>query len=184
MRQGKLIVLSGPSGVGKDAVLQQLLAQDKSIVKIVSATTRPPRFGEIDGVDYRFISQAQFERGIEVGEFLEYAKYGENYYGTPLASISETRALGKHVLLKIEVQGAKDIRKLIPEAVLLFLAPPDLDELERRLRGRGTDTEDAIQLRLEIAADELAHALHYDQVIVNVNIDEAVSEMRRVIGSG
>ena len=178
-----VFIISAPSGSGKSTLVNLLLLEVGQLRFSVSYTTRQPRGQEKHGESYYFVSRDDFEMRLERGEFLEHAKYGENYYGTPLASISETRALGKNVLLKIEVQGAKDIRKLVPEAILLFLAPPDLEELERRLRGRGTDSEDAIQRRLEIAADELAHAMHYDHVIVNVNIDEAVSELKRWIGS-
>src|SRR5262249_2648333 len=148
--RGRLFVVSGPSGVGKDAVLERLFERMSGIVRSVSATTRAPRPGERDGVDYHFLTQDQFERGKERRFFLEWARYGDHCYGTPREKADELRARGLDVILKIEVQGAASVRELAPDAILIFIQPPSLTELERRLRGRGTDAEERIQARLEI----------------------------------
>jgi guanylate kinase len=180
-RYGRLFVVSGPSGVGKDAVLERLLARVLGIVRSVSATTRARRPDETDGADYQFVTREQFEAGIARDHFLEYARYGENLYGTPRAGVEALRAQGQDVILKIEVQGAQEIRRLVPDAVLIFLQPPSLAELERRLRGRGTDTEASLQERLAIAQQELACIPAYDYLITNDNIDDAVETFRAVI---
>lgn len=180
-RMGRLFVVSGPSGVGKDAVLDRLPEQIGGIARSVSATTRLPRTAETDGVDYHFVSVAEFEAGIAKGKFLEYARYGENYYGTPLDRVTEQRCNGLDVILKIEVQGAQDVKRLVPDAVLVFIQPPSFDELERRLRGRATDSEEKIQCRLEIARAEMACIPHYDYLITNDDLDTAVDTLRAVL---
>jgi guanylate kinase len=180
-RQGKLFVVSGPSGVGKDTVLDKLFPLLPGVVRSVSATTRAPRPGETDGVDYHFFTREQFERGITEGFFLEYAQYGDNFYGTPRDRVEEQRRQGLDVILKIEVQGAQDIRRLVSDALLIFIQPPSLHALEQRLRGRGTDGEEKIQQRLDIARKELACIPHYDFLITNDKLDTAVDTLRSVI---
>jgi guanylate kinase len=180
-RYGRLFVVSGPSGVGKDVVLERLFARVPGVVRSVSATTRALRPGETDGVDYHFLTQEQFEAGIARDYFLEYARYGEDLYGTPRDKVEELRARGQDVILKIEVQGAQEIRRLVPDAVLIFIQPPSLAELERRLRGRGTDSEARIRERLAIAPQELACIHAYDYLITNDTIDDAVDIFRAVI---
>ena len=142
--RGQLIVLSGPSGVGKSTVISELLGQRQDIHFSVSFTTRQPRVGEADGVNYHFVDRAEFERMISAGELLEYAEYVGNYYGTSLKVIQEKVAAGTDVLLDIEVQGAAKVRAKCPEAVLIFIIPPSFEELSRRLRGRNTDSVSAL----------------------------------------
>lgn len=178
---GRLFVVSGPSGVGKDTVLDCLFQQVPGLTRSVSATTRPPREYEIDGVDYFFISPAEFERRIGDGCFLEYAGYGENYYGTPVAGVAELRGRGLDVVLKIEVQGALQVRKIVADAVLVFIQPPSPEELERRLRARATDTEEKIDSRLERARAEMACIPRYDYLITNDDLNSAVDSLRAVI---
>jgi guanylate kinase len=180
-RQGKLFVVSGPSGVGKDAVLEKLFPLLPGVVRSVSATTRAPRDGEEDGVDYHFITREQFGKGIAEDYFLEYAQYGDNFYGTPRDKVDEQRAQGLDVILKIEVQGAFDVRRLAPDAILVFIQPPSQEELERRLRGRGTDSDEKIRQRLDIAQTELACVSHYDYLVTNDRLDYAVDTLRAVI---
>lgn len=182
-RRGGLFVVSGPSGVGKDAVLERLFARPDvgGVARSVSATTRAPRQGETDGVDYHFLTRAQFEAGAGGGTFLEHAEYGGNLYGTPREGVEAQRARGHDVILKIEVKGADLVRRLAPDAVLVFLAPPSLDVLEARLRKRGTDDEASVRRRLAIAQDELACASRYDYIITNDTLDEAVDALRAVI---
>lgn len=178
---GRLFVVSGPSGVGKDAVLERLFAETPGVVRSVSATTRAPRPGEVDGRDYHFLSREQFEAGIAGDFFFEYARYGENFYGTPREKVAEQRACGLDVILKIEVQGAQAVRLLAPDAVLVFIAPPSLEELERRLRGRGTDSEARIAERLAIAQSELACIPDYDYLIINNVLTKAVETLRAIL---
>ena len=147
----------------------------------VSATTRKPREGEQEGVNYYFLSKRAFKAKIERGEFLEWAEYAGNFYGTPLASVNEHRALGEQVLLEIEVQGAAQVREKVPDAVLVFIAPPSLEELERRLRNRGTDSEEAIARRLEAAKRELPLQDDYDVVIINDDLDVAANELIDIV---
>lgn len=180
-RQGKLFVVSGPSGVGKDAVLDKLFPRLDGVVRSVSATTRAPREGEKDGVDYHFFTREQFGEGITKDFFLEYAQYGDNFYGTPGDKVEVQRAQGLDVILKIEVQGALDVRRLVPDAILIFIQPPSVEELERRLRGRGTDSEERIQKRLDIALTELACIPHYDYLIMNDALETAADTLRAVI---
>ncbi len=183
--QGNLIVLSGPSGVGKDAVLAPLFAADTCpprLRRCITATTRAPRPGEIDGVDYFFLSREDFERRIGEGFFLEHASYAGRSYGTPNWWVQAEMAGGNDVLLKIDVQGALQVRARAPGAVLIFIAPPSETELERRLHGRdqGADPEDLAR-RLAIARGELALAPRYDYLVVNDRIDRAVEDLRAII---
>lgn len=183
--RGNLIVLSGPSGVGKDAILAPLFSaavRPPWLRRCITATTRPPRPGEIAGQDYFFLSREEFERRVREGFFLEYARYADRYYGTPLGWVEAERAAGNDVLLKIDVQGALQVRKRAPDAVLVFIAPPSADELERRLRGRDPGAEPAdLAQRLAIARDELAHAGRYDYLIVNERIPEVVDAVRAIV---
>lgn len=179
--RGQLIVLSGPSGVGKSTVIARLLASRPDIYFSVSYTTRAPRPGEQDGVNYNFVSRAEFERMIADGELLEYAEYVGNYYGTSLKVIQDKLAHGTDVLLDIEVQGAAKVRERCPEAVLVFILPPSPRILAERLRGRSTDSEDVIALRLERARAECRESLSYDYIVVNDDVDHAAHELRAIL---
>ena len=183
--RGSLIVLSGPSGVGKDAVLAPLFSAETCpprLRRCITATTRAPRPGEIEGVDYFFLSREEFERRIAEGFFLEHATYAGRSYGTPRWWVEAEVAGGNDVLLKIDVQGALQVRSQAPEAVLVFIAPPSVEELERRLRGRdpGADPDDLAR-RLAIAREELALARQYDYLVVNDRIEKAVEDLRAIV---
>ena len=182
--RGRLFVVSGPSGVGKGTVIAGMLRSPSAptgLVKCTTATTRAPRPGEVDGVNYEFFSRAEFERKIEEGYFLEHAHYNDNLYGTPLPNVEREREAGQDILLEIEVQGGVSVRKMDPEAVLVFLAPPSRQELERRLRCRATDDPAAVEKRLAIAMREMDAAPDYDYLIVNGSVEQAVDELRAVI---
>lgn len=181
--RGMLILFSGPSGVGKDTVLDVVLKKEKSLQKSVSITTRNKRENEVDGKDYYFISIPEFERMINNGEVLEFARYGRNLYGTPKAPVDRWLAEGKTVILKIEVKGAAKIKKKYPDAVAIFLMPPSMDELESRLRFRGTESEEDIRRRLEIARNEVKKSADYDYVVVNDSIDCASDNVLTIIKS-
>ncbi|HZO91890.1 MAG TPA: guanylate kinase [Chthonomonadaceae bacterium] len=180
-RRGLLFVVSGPSGVGKDTLLDRLLERVSGVVRSVSATTRTPRPGEIHGVDYFFLTRSEFETGIAQDLFLEYAPYGENLYGTPRQEVARLLERGLDVILKIEVKGALLVRRLAPEAILIFIQPPSLQELERRLRARGTDSEDRIAARLDIARTELVCIPQYDYLVTNDDLEAAVDALRSII---
>ncbi len=181
--KGLLIVLSGPSGSGKDTVLAQLRERNLNMKQSISMTTRPMRQGEVDGVDYFFTDVATFEKNIEEGYFLEYVKYGDNYYGTPKKRIEELTEEGFNVFLKIEVEGAGNVRKAFPEAVSIFIVPPSLEALKARLKGRGTESEETYQKRLEIAQDELLRAKEYDYVVVNDVLSECADDICAIISA-
>ena len=180
-KKGMLIVLSGPSGSGKDTILNELTRREIDVNVSVSMTTRAKRDCEIDGVHYYFVTREYFERTIAENKALEYAEYGQNLYGTPKAPVDEMLAAGKTVVLKIEVQGAERIRSLYPEAVSIFLMPPSMSVLEERLRRRETNDEEDIQRRLSIAADEIRRATEYDYVVINSIVDYAVSDISAII---
>ena len=180
MSKGKLIVISGASGVGKGTVLGIMMKKRKDLSFSVSATTRDPRPGEIDGVHYYFISREKFEEMIAGGEFLEYDAHNANYYGTPRAQAEEKRAHGP-VLLDIEPAGAKQVRETVPEAELIFIMPPSMEELERRLRGRGDTPEDQIQMRMERAVWEMEQRFWYDHVVVNDDPERCADEILDII---
>ncbi len=182
-KEGLLILFSGPSGVGKDTVLDVILNNNKGLQKSISLTTRDIRENEVDGKDYYFISVPQFEQMIEQGEVLEYAKYGHNFYGTPKAPVDKWLNEGKTVILKIEVQGAENIKKLYPDSVAIFLLPPSMEELEKRLRSRGTEAEADILKRLEIAKEEVDKSKNYDYFVVNEDIDSASNEVVSILKS-
>ena len=170
-------MLSGPSGVGKSTVIAELLSSRRDIHFSVSFTTREPRVGEEDGVNYNFVSREEFERMIRDGELLEYAEYVGNYYGTSLKVIEDYLQKGVDVLLDIEVQGAAKVREKCPEAVLIFIIPPSLEELSRRLRNRNTDSVDVIAQRLEKSRAECRESVKYDYRVVNDNVMSAAQEM-------
>lgn len=180
-KSGLLIVLSGPSGVGKGTVCAALRKQMKDITYSVSATTRKPRAGEQDGVNYFFKTREQFEAMIKQGELLEWAEYVGNYYGTPIDFVEKKRKEGKDVILEIEVQGALQVKKTFPSAVFIFLIPPSLDELKNRITSRGTETEESILSRLSVAEEEFAMIKHYDYAVVNDSIDAACERIRAII---
>ena len=180
MSKGKLIVISGASGVGKGTVLGIMMEKRKDLSFSVSATTRPPRPGEIDGVHYYFISREKFEEMIAQGAFLEYDAHAANYYGTPRAQAEEKRERGP-VLLDIEPAGAKQVREKMPDAELIFIMPPSMQELERRLRGRGDTPEEQIKLRMERAVWEMEQRVWYDHVVVNDDPERCADEILKII---
>ena len=179
--KGLLIVFSGPSGSGKDTVLAELKKRDINMQQSISVTTREMRDGEVDGVDYFFTDVETFEKNIKEGYFLEYVKYGSNYYGTPKKRIEELTDGGSNVFLKIEVEGAGNVRKVFPECVSVFIVPPSMEVLEERLRGRKTETEESIKRRLEIARDELLRACEYDYVVINDKIEDCIADICSII---
>jgi len=163
---GVCFVISGPSGIGKDTVLGYI-KEDFPINRVVTATTRAPRGGELDGVAYDFMSKKEFMTKIKENYFLEYATFSGNYYGTPIKNVKKIMNEGKNALLKIEVQGAINVKKIMPETLMIFLAPPSMEFLEERLRGRGTDSEEEIRKRMETAKKELEYIKFYDYLIIN-----------------
>ena len=179
--KGQLIVLSGPSGVGKSTVISELLSERHDIYFSVSFTTRAPRVGEQDGVNYNFVSKAEFEAMIGRNEFLEYAQYVDNYYGTSLKLIEEKLDAGIDVLLDIEVQGAAKVREKCPDAVLIFIIPPSFEELSRRLHSRNTDGEDVIEGRLKKAREEYKEIPKYDFLVVNDKVSAAAAEIMAIL---
>lgn len=181
--KGMLVVLSGPSGAGKDTILDKLKESTFTFDKTISATTRAMRDGEKDGVDYFFIDKTTFEEKIENGEFLEYTVYSGNYYGTLKTEVERLVDKGGCILLKIEVEGAGNIRKAIPDALSVFIVPPSIEELERRLRGRNTETEESIQKRLKEAIKELARADEYDYIVINDNADICTEQVIKILES-
>ncbi|WP_431029423.1 guanylate kinase [Lysinibacillus sp. LZ02] len=181
-QRGLLIVLSGPSGVGKGTVRKELFSQSNTNYEYsISMTTRNPREGEVDGVDYFFKTREEFEALIEQGGLLEHAQFVGNYYGTPLAYVNETLDAGRDVFLEIEVQGAKQIREKAPDALFIFLAPPSLSELKSRLVGRGTETEDVIAKRIATAEEELEMMSLYDYVVENDEVHNACDKINAII---
>ncbi len=181
MTVGKLIVLTGPSGVGKGTLLRSLRQRHPELYLSISATTRTPRPGEIDGVDYYFLSRSEFEEKIAQDAFVEWAEFAGNYYGTPRQSLETQMAQGHWVILEIEVEGARQVRRTFPEALLVFVRPPSFAELERRLRGRDRDSEDAIQRRLERAKEELQAADEFDVQVTNAVVEEAIRELEAAV---
>jgi guanylate kinase len=180
---GKLILFSGPSGVGKDTVLDIVMNKDKNLQKSISLTTREIRENEVDGKDYYFISFEQFNEMIDNGQVLEFAKYGSNYYGTPKAPIDKWLDEGRNVILKIEVQGASKIKELYPDSVSIFVLPPSMEELENRLRSRGTESEDDIKKRLDIAKGEVERSKDYDFLVINDDLDIASDKVIAIVNN-
>ena len=178
--KGKFIVISGPSGVGKGTICDRLLKEVNAWYS-VSTTTRSPREGEVDGVNYFFISKDEFKKRIENGEFLEYNIYNDNYYGTSKKTVLEKINQGINVFSEIDVNGAHNIKKIFPDALLLYIAPPSIAVLRERLISRGTESEEKINQRLEIAKKELKEIDFYDYVVVNDDLETAINEVRQII---
>ena len=177
----KLIILTGPSGVGKGTVVKEILGQYKNIWLSISATTREPREGEKEGENYYFLKKEKFKEMIEQNLFLEWAKFAGNYYGTPLSSVNEKIKNGFTVLLEIEVEGAKQIKEKFPNSTSIFLLPPNEEELERRIRNRGTENEDAIKKRLSRAKYEISVSNLFDFALTNNNVDETANRIIKLI---
>lgn len=180
-RHGMLIVLSGPSGSGKGTIIKSLLAERDDTVLSVSMTTRAPRPGELDGIHYHFVTREKFEQTIAEDGFLEYAEYNGNYYGTPEAPIRRWLNEGKNVILEIEVQGAEKVMDHRSDLVSIFITIPSVEELERRLRGRGTETDEVIRGRMETARYELTRAFRYQYVVLNDEVDLAIDRINTII---
>lgn len=178
--RGRVIVVSGPSGSGK-STLARLLASDPNVRVSVSATTRPPGPGEQEGVEYYFLSRSQFESDVQAGRFVEHAEYGGHLYGTPKDAVDHTLSDGKWCLLEIEVQGALQVRKLYPDAIMVFIEPPSEDELRRRLARRKRDDPEAMARRLAIASIEMQQKRHYDFCVVNDDLSAALHTLKREI---
>lgn len=179
--EGILIVLSGPSGVGKGTVCAALRKMNLDIVYSVSATTRNPRQGEVDGVNYFFRQREQFEQLIANDEMLEWAEYDGNYYGTPRRFVEDTLKAGKNVILEIEVQGALKVKQKFPQGVFIFLLPPSLDELHNRITTRGTETIESIRNRMSVATDEIRLLEHYDYAVVNDQVETACDKIKSIV---
>ena len=179
---GNLTVLTGPSGVGKGTIVRKILDMHTDVWLSISATTRQSRPGEIDGQHYFFLEKKEFQKIIDQKGFLEWASFSNNFYGTPKKIVKEKIEKGNNVLLEIEVEGARQIRKSYPEALQIFLSPPNLFELEKRIRGRGTETEYSIRNRLAIAKKELIAIKEFDAVVINEDIDKAFKEIEVLMG--
>lgn len=180
--KGVLIVLSGPSGVGKGTVCKALLARNPQVKLSVSATTRAPRPGEVEGVSYFFKTREEFERMIAAGEFLEYMDvFGMNYYGTPRSYVEQQLAEGNDIVLEIDVKGAMNVKRLCPEAVLVFIAPPSMETLKKRLVGRGTETAEAVERRTKEAFAEMRLMPEYDYAVVNDTLEDAVCSVETIL---
>jgi guanylate kinase len=180
-RKAKLIVISAPSGAGKTSLVRELVHDHPDMVFSVSYTTRPRRDGEVEGRDYHFVNRADFETMIERGEFLEYARVFDNYYGTGREAVETELARGRNVLLEIDWQGAQQVRKAWPDCDSIFILPPSRQELERRLRTRATDTDDVIARRLQDAVAEMSHWNEFRYVIVNDQFSTALEELKRIV---
>jgi guanylate kinase len=181
VERGLLLVLSGPSGVGKGTVCSALRKKADSVVYSVSATTRRPRAGEVEGVNYFFKTREQFTEMISANELLEWAEYAGHFYGTPLRFVEQTLASGRDVILEIEVQGAMQVKKQFPQGVFLFLMPPSLDELRSRIVNRGTEDEETIRRRMQLASDEIRLLEEYDYAVVNDVVDKACDKIMSII---
>ncbi len=180
-KKGILLVISGFSGAGKGTVVNRLREKYDEYALSISMTSRAPRPGDVEGVNYFFVTREKFEKTIAENGLLEYAEYCGNYYGTPKAFVEEQLNAGKNVILEIEIQGATNIKKAFPESLLIFLTPPSASELEKRLKGRGTETDEVIRKRLKRAAEESAGMDSYDFIIVNDDLEECVEEVHRTI---
>ncbi len=181
MKKGTLFVVSAPSGSGKTTVIRELLEKEKRLVKSVSATTRPPRRGEKDKVDYRFITRREFKKLIKEGYFLEWEQVFDNYYGTPRAPVISAVRSGRDIILALDVKGALKIKQRSKDAILIFLLPPSMGALRERLRGRSTDSKAQIKKRLEIARWELSQKRKYDYAVINNTVENAVKQLRVII---
>ncbi len=181
MSKGILIVVSAPAGCGKDTILEQALKANDNLFYSVSATSRAMRPGETDGVSYFFKTREQFEEMIKNGELLEYTEYVGNYYGTPKKAVTDMLEAGKDVILKIEIEGAANVKKMFPDCTMVFILPPSFAELDRRLHKRGTETDDVIKQRLETARKELKFAENYDYLVTNAALEDAVADFLAVV---
>lgn len=181
-KKGKLFVISGPSGVGKDTIVKEYMKDTNSKLSI-SATTREPRANEVNGKDYYFLTKEEFENWIKEDNFLEYAIYNDNYYGTPKSKINEDLEKGIDVFLVIEVQGGLQIKEKIKDSILIFIMPPSLEELEKRLLNRNLDSKENIEKRIEIAKKEIQESVKYDYMLINQNLDSAVEKLEYIIES-
>ena len=181
MNKGILVVFSGPSGAGKSTVLSELIKRRKDVCLSVSATTRGPRPGEVDGESYHYVSREEFKAMAENGELLEWAEYVNNYYGTPLRPIEENIKRGKCVILEIEVKGAGQIREMKPEAIHVFVAPKSFEDLKKRIRGRNTESEEVLETRMNTAREEYKRIKDYDYIVINDDLERAVSELDAII---
>ena len=181
MSKGVLVVFSGPSGCGKDTILHHYLGGREDVFLSISATTRSPRPGEVDGVSYFFLSEEQFKEKIAHDGMLEYACYNGNFYGTPLDKVDEWLALGCDVLLEIEVQGARQVKEKRQDAILIFLVPPSMAEAELRLRGRNSESEDTLKARIATSRQELEQAQYYDYVVVNSTVDRSICDIEAIL---
>ena len=179
--KGKLFVISGPSGAGKGTIIKGLMSQIEDVKLSVSATTRNPRPGEIDGVNYYFVEMDEFQKMIDNGEFLEYARVYENFYGTPKEKVLNQLDAGYDVILEIDIQGAMNVKKAFPKAVFIFILPPSMTELRRRITGRGSETKEVIDLRMSKALGELSYMDQYDYCVVNGEVQEAVNRVKSII---
>lgn len=183
MKKGLLVIVSSPSGGGKGTILKSLFARNENLRMSVSATTRAPRAGEEHGVHYYFIGRDEFKQNIERGAMLEYAEYCGNFYGTPKAPIQAWLDAGHDVVLEIEVQGGRQIKAAAPDCVSLFILPPSLEVLEKRLRGRGTETDEVIVKRLEAAREEIRCVEDYDYAVINDTVEQAVLEIESILAA-
>ncbi|MEP0872150.1 guanylate kinase [Trichocoleus desertorum AS-A10] len=181
MQAGKLVVLTGPSGVGKGTLLRSLLQRHPDLYVSISVTTRAPRPGEVDGQHYYFVSRTEFERMVAGGELLEWAEFAGNYYGTPRLAVEQQVQQGKCVILEIELEGARQVRQTFPTAFRIFILPPSLNELEFRIRNRGQDSEDAIARRLQRARAEIDAASEFDIQIINDDFEKALTEIEAAL---
>ncbi|MBA4547517.1 guanylate kinase [Thermoactinomyces intermedius] len=181
VNEGLLVVISGPSGVGKGTVCKALREMMPELTYSISATTRSPREGEVDGVNYFFKSVQEFEKMIEEDELIEWAQYVGNYYGTPRRFVEEMLAKGQDVVLEIEVQGAMQVKEKYPQGIFIFLVPPSFEELRQRIIHRGTESESVLNLRLEAASDELKQIDQYDYVVINDEVDKACERIRAIV---
>ena len=183
MSKGVLLVISAPSGAGKGTIIKRLMDDDRSLKLSVSATTRAPRPGEIDGEDNFFLSREEFDDLVKNGEMLEHAEYVGNCYGTPKGPVERWLEDGQDVILEIDVQGGQQVKKIMPECVSIFILPPSMKELENRLRGRSTEMDAVVDARLQAAREEVRHAEEYDYVVINDTVDKAVEDIKTIIAA-